>query len=162
MVDGAALGAIRDHPEVARFQSWDRWTQQDSDALIRQMLITRPDMPGSWYQFGVALRNSNDLIGDCGFRAPADCHDQAEIGFTLAPAYWGQGYAREAVAALAEWLFTVRRKKRLFAVVDGRNFRSHALLRGIHFERNPKYDRWVWFKGGFTPEAVFERHRSPI
>ena len=112
-------------------------------------------MRGRWYQFGITLTEGGKLIGDCAIRCPAADPKQAEIGFTLGRAYWGKGYAREAVGALVDWLFTDRGKQRIFAVTDGRNFASQRLLGRLGFRRDPEFDRLVWFKGEFGPEAVW-------
>ncbi|NPV69255.1 MAG: GNAT family N-acetyltransferase [Firmicutes bacterium] len=52
------------------------------------------------------------LIGDCGIRFPAGDDSQVEIGFTIAPAHQGHGYATEAVRAVLRYLFTTLRKHR--------------------------------------------------
>jgi RimJ/RimL family protein N-acetyltransferase len=158
--DAQALSNLRDHVEVARYQSWNRFTPRDAQALIEQMLPRQPDSPGQWYQFGIVLRDSGKLIGDCGLRRPGAEPTQAEIGFTLGQAYWGRGYATEAVSALITWLFETRRKQRIFAVTDSRNNSSRRLLEKLGFRRDRRFDRIVWFKGEFGPESVWVVERT--
>ena len=153
--DAEALSSLRDDPNVARYQSWRRCTLRDAQTLIEQMLPLQPDTRGRWYQFGIVLNKSGELIGDCALRCPAADPKQAEIGFTLGRAYWGKGYASEAVGALVDWLFRLRGKRRIFAVTDGRNFASRRLLERLGFRRDPEFDRLVWFKGEFGPESVW-------
>ena len=153
--DAEALSRVRDDPDVARYQSWRRCTLEDAQALIEEMLPLEPDMRGRWYQFGIVLSVSGELIGDCALRCPAADPKQAEIGFTLGRAYWGKGYASEAVRMLIDWLFGPRGKRRIFAITDGRNFASQRLLGRLGFRRYPEFDRLVWFKGEFGPESVW-------
>ena len=82
LADAEALSTLRDDPEVARYQSWGRFTLKDAQALIECMLPLQPDSRGRWYQFGIVLRDNAELIGDCGLRCPtADvAQAQAEIG----------------------------------------------------------------------------------
>lgn len=59
-----------------------------------------PQRPG-WFQYGI--EREHVLIGDVG----VNLHEnrmQAEIGFTLAPAYQGRGYATEAVRRVVGYL----------------------------------------------------------
>lgn len=44
------------------------------------------------------------VIGECGCKGGVSADDAAEIGYRLAAPYRGQGYGREAVAALVDWL----------------------------------------------------------
>jgi RimJ/RimL family protein N-acetyltransferase len=53
--------------------------------LLRELQATHPDTPGEWFQFAMALRRMDRLIGDCAALVPADDPRQAEVGFTLAP-----------------------------------------------------------------------------
>ena len=153
--DAEALSRLRDDPDVARYQTWRRCTLEDAQALVEQMLPLQPDTRGRWYQFGIVLSESGELIGDCALRCPAADAKQAEIGFTLDRAYWGKGYAREAVGVLVDWLFRLRGKQRIFAVTDGRNFAARRLLERLGFHGDPEFDRLVWFKGEFGPESVW-------
>ncbi len=161
LADAQALSALRSHPETARYQSWEDFSLDDAQALIDDMRLRRPDVRGAWYQLGIVLRESGELIGDCALRCPADDAAQAEIGFTLGYRHWGRGLAAEAVDLLVDWLFTERNKRRVFAVTDGRNAGAHRLLTRAGFERDPRFDRMVWFKGAFGPECVWVRRGDP-
>ncbi len=84
--------------------------------------------PGPWCQLAIRLSGERELIGDLGARVTAEDPRQVEIGFTLAPAYQGCGYATEAVSGLIGHLLGPLRKHRVFASADPRNVRSLALL----------------------------------
>ncbi|MGC5326135.1 GNAT family N-acetyltransferase [Brevibacillus sp. SYSU BS000544] len=42
-------------------------------------------MPGAWFQYTVALKNTGQLIGDCAVHTLQSESDIVEIGFTFAP-----------------------------------------------------------------------------
>lgn len=65
-----------------------------------------------------------------------DTLDDVDIGFALFPAYWGQGYAREAATALLEHARSLG-MARLVAITDPANDASIRLLEalGFRFER---------------------------
>jgi len=56
--------------------------------------------------FGVVLKESGDLIGDCGL-VWQDLPDgtELEVGYHFHRAYWGHGYATEAARACIDYAF---------------------------------------------------------
>ncbi|CAM3178018.1 GNAT family N-acetyltransferase [Leuconostoc rapi] len=50
-------------------------------------------------KYGIALRNTNELIGSVDFRQKED-NQTAEIGYVLTPAQRGQGFMHEAICEL--------------------------------------------------------------
>ena len=66
-----------------------------------------------------------------------------EIGYQLAPEYWGRGYIAEAARALARWAFQ-HSLVELFALVTPANTRGAATARRIGMEwvgESEKYHR---------------------
>lgn len=57
----------------------------------------------------------------------------AEIGYSLVPAHWGTGLAREAVSLLIDYLFEVEGYRRIFADTDPDNAASNGLLTRLGF-----------------------------
>jgi RimJ/RimL family protein N-acetyltransferase len=97
-----AFVAYRSDPETARYQSWEApYRPSQARQFLHELEAIHPDTPGEWFQFAVALRHTDRLIGDCGAHVQAEDSRQAEIGFTLAPQYQGHGYATEAVRRLS-------------------------------------------------------------
>jgi RimJ/RimL family protein N-acetyltransferase len=59
-----------------------------------------------------------------------------EIGYMIHPAYWGQGYATEALRAFLEVLFKRNLEREAYvAVVDGENPASSRVLEKLGFKR---------------------------
>ncbi len=85
----------------------------------------------------------------------ADDPRQVEIGFTLAPAYWGQGLATEAVSGILSYLFGPAQKHRVFASVDPRNAPSIALLERVGMRREAHFRESLWFKGEWVDDVIF-------
>jgi aminoglycoside 6'-N-acetyltransferase len=113
-----------------------------------------PGVPG-WFQYAVALRTDEAvLIGDIGVHLHENLM-QAEIGFTLAPKFQGQGYATEAVLALLRHLFSQQRLLRVSAECDARNTRSASLLERVGFVREGLRRRHTWIKGEWTDDLLF-------
>ncbi len=78
---------------------------------------------GHW---AIELKDSQEVIGFCGLSRFADINGRPEIevGYRLAKAYWGQGYATEAATAVRDLAFERLNIERLIALVDPNNHRS--------------------------------------
>jgi aminoglycoside 6'-N-acetyltransferase len=150
--EAAALAAYRSDPDVARYQSWDAPVSVDeARLLITGYAAADPRLPG-WFQYAVV--HEGVLIGDVG----VNLHDnrmQAEIGFTLAPAYQGHGYAIEAVGRVLQHLFTGQGVHRVSAECDARNVRSARVLERVGFQREGLRRHNTWAKGEWTDDLLF-------
>jgi RimJ/RimL family protein N-acetyltransferase len=153
--DAVELFAYRSDPEVCRYQSWAPESLADAQRFIENLQPVAFETPGTWFQFGIRLRNLRLLIGDLGVHFPVDVPRQAEIGFTLAPAHQGRGLATEAVGGLLDHLFASVHLHRVYASVDPKNLRSIGLLRRIGMRREARFRESVWFRGGWADDVVF-------
>ena len=158
------LVSYRSVPAVARFQGWDApFSLVEGENLIRGTINRDPDTPGEWFQFAVTLRSTGELIGDFGAKTQADDPRQAEIGYTIAPAYQGRGYATEAARALLHYLFGERGMHRVTASCDPRNAASARLLERLGMRLEGHLVESTWSKGEWTDDliyAVLEREWS--
>lgn len=163
--DAAALCAYRSDPEVARYQGWTAFGEEEARAFIAELRASEPGQPGRWYQFAVALREAPGLIGDVGVKVREDGPEAADLGYTLATAHQGRGLASEMVRAAislvrARWGVT-----RIVATIDDRNARSLALARRLGMQEIEAVPT-IW-RGEPCVDRVFElrcppNHASPI
>ena len=150
--DAEAFAAYRSDPEVARFQSWDApLPLAEAQQKVSEFAQGDPEAAG-WFQYAVDL--DGVLIGDLGLNRHENLM-QAELGFTLAPAYQGQGYASEAVRGLLHHLFVERELHRVSAECDVRNTASARLLERVGFTREGLRLSNTWFKGEWTDDVLF-------
>ena len=105
---------------------------------------TRPFEERRGIRWAICLKASDGAgsttpIGSC---ALLDWEDEpiskAELGYSLEPAHWGKGYAREAITAIQRFGFEVMQLDRVEALVWERNDRSIKVLERL----------------GFAPEAL--------
>lgn len=144
--DAEALHAIFVQPEAMAY--WSRPPHTDiaetQDWLAGMIAIP----PGEGEDFIITL--DGRVIGKAGlWRFP-------EIGFILDPACWGQGYAREALAAVIGRAFAVHRLPHVTADVDPRNRRSLTLLARLGFQETGRATR-TWQVGDEWCDSVYLR-----
>ncbi|HEX9038314.1 MAG TPA: GNAT family N-acetyltransferase [Ktedonobacterales bacterium] len=158
--DMPAFLAYRNDPEVARYQSWERVTRREARRYITGQIDRQPGEPGTWFQFAIALKATDALIGDCALHARDDDPRLGEIGYTLARAAQGHGYASEAVRALLAYAFETLALHRVSAIVDCRNAPSVRLLERAGMRREGHLLQCAWYKGEWCDEYLYAMLRS--
>ena len=108
---------------------------------------------GTLYEWGAARREDDRVIGTCTLSSISLPHKRAELGFAVARAHWGRGFASEATEALVRFAFDVLGLHRLEADVDPRNGASIRCLERLGFRREG-YARERYHLGGEVQDAV--------
>lgn len=150
----------RNLPEVAEYQSWTSYSDTQTKAFIASQQNVQPGTPGDWFQFAITLKESGQLIGDCGLYTDLQEPPQGEIGFTLDPHFQGKGYAGEAVMAIFDYAFNTLKLHRIKGIADCLNTPSSALMERIGMRREAHFIQHVWFKGRWSDECWFAVLRS--
>jgi len=141
------LGTYGD-PEVMRYiAGGDPWTRERTRRALERWLRY-------WDDDGFGLFVIEDaegrLLGDCGLlpwdsrtwstgsRKALREHAEVEIGWTLARAHWGRGYATEAGRAIVALAFGDLDLPRLISLIQPGNERSIrvATKLGEHYDRD--------------------------
>ena len=153
--DAAALFHIRSQPAITHFQIWEPKSVADVSAFIARQIKLDLDEPDTWFQLGISLKKSEQLIGDCGLHFLENDSHQTEIGINLAPNQQGNGYATETLTAVFEFLFSDLGKHRVFASTDPENERTIRLLSRLGMRQEAHFRESFWFKGRWTDDLVF-------
>jgi RimJ/RimL family protein N-acetyltransferase len=129
--DAPDLVAALASPDVHRFIALPHpYTRADADRFITG--IARPGRAdGSALECAVAEAATGRLVGSAALRLV----DDAEVGYWIAPAAQGNGYAAEAATVLADWAFSCG-LARVRLACDVRNVASvrTALAAGYRYE----------------------------
>ncbi|MED5524525.1 GNAT family N-acetyltransferase [Gallaecimonas pentaromativorans] len=154
--DLIAFTRYRAEPAIARYQGWQDYQLSDAEALFAGQCALPFPHPDSWYQLAIHDAGG-ELLGDLALHWLTA--QEAEVGFTLAPASQGQGYASEALKLLLAWLFG-QGCLSVKAAVDTRNVPSYRLLERCGFTRTSCHKDAAFFKGEWYSEYHYrlERH----
>jgi RimJ/RimL family protein N-acetyltransferase len=146
--DVAAFVAYRSQPETAHFQSWEApFPEAEARAFLAEMADAHPDTPGQWFQFAIASREDDMLVGDVALFTAGDDPGKVELGYTLDARATGKGLAGEAIMAVLAYAFEQRGKHLVEAWTDARHSRSLALLARLGFQRPDSPPRRGFYKG---------------
>jgi RimJ/RimL family protein N-acetyltransferase len=141
-------------PVVARYQSWESYSEQQAREVIERQKHLSPGLPGQWFTFALELKLTGALIGHIALKTQED-KLQAELGFTLSREYHGQGLAFEAASRVLDYVFFNLEMHRVTAITDCQNHRSVALLDRLGMRREGHFIQNVWFKGRWGDEYLY-------
>lgn len=132
--DVPALFAIFGDPVVTRY--WSTPALPDEGAAAELLGEIRENVRiGRGFQWGIARRTDDAIVGTCTLYRPDFTHRRTEIGFALGQAHWGHGYASEAIRLAIAYAFDVLAFRRVEADVDPRNAASLRTLERAGFLR---------------------------
>jgi RimJ/RimL family protein N-acetyltransferase len=153
--DLAPFLAYLNDPLVARYQTWESYTEEQARQVIEEQQRLSPGQPGKWFTFAAELKEAKSLVGHIALSVKEADPRQAEIGFTFARQYQGRGLAREAAARVLDYCFDSLKLHRVIAVGDAENERSAALLRRLGMRREGHFVENIWFKGKWGSEFLY-------
>jgi RimJ/RimL family protein N-acetyltransferase len=147
--------AYLNDPLVAKYQTWNTYTEQRAREVIEEQKTVSPGIPGSPFLFAVELRNEQSLAGHVVLTVQEKDQLQAEIGFTFARQFHGRGLAKEAASRVLEYVFSELKLHRVIAITDCENLSSTALLARLGMRREGHYIQNIWFKGKWGDEYLY-------
>ncbi|HVK04705.1 MAG TPA: GNAT family N-acetyltransferase [Armatimonadaceae bacterium] len=147
--DWPAVLAYAADPEVLRYRASVPATEAEVRDALARLQEQRRETPRTRYEFAVALPDSDRVIGWLPLLLGRENQD-AEIGWTLARAYWGRGYGTEAARAVLAFAFETLELHRVWARCQPENAASWRVMEKIgmrreaHFVRSQRVrERWV-------------------
>ena len=128
--DAEGMHVVYADEEAMRWWSHPPFTSLDQTRAKLAKNVASTD----WRAWAITLKGDDTAIGQLA------AHEKRqgkviEIGYSLARAHWGKGYAREAVSRLLDLLFREEGNRRVFADTDPDNAGSNNLLESLGFVR---------------------------
>lgn len=150
--DWPAVLAYQSDARYLRFNPWSTRTPEEVRAFVAMFVAQQQEAPRSKFQLAVTLTDSHELIGNCGVRLSAGALGEegaleADMGYELAPRFWGHGYATEAAQAMAAFAFDSLNVHRLSAWCVAENTASVRVLEKLGMKLGGRLRDKEYFKG---------------
>ena len=153
--DWPAAHAYASDPEVVRYMDWGPNTEDETRAFIAGTLRSRQPSPRSHYDFAVTLAESGEVIGGCRIWVESREHLDASIGYSLARAHWGHGYATELATGLIRFGFETLGMHRIWAIVEPENAASARVLEKAGMQREGRLRDHRFAKGLWRDSVIY-------
>jgi len=164
MRDAPDLYAYGRDAEVARHVLWDAYrSEAEARMFVRSLQRQyRHGQPGSW---GIVYKPHGKVIGTIGFMWWNPDHNSAEVGYSLAHAYWNQGIMSEALREIIRFGFVSMGLHRIEAqhecdnpasgrVMEKAGMRHEGTLRGRLYNKGRYVDVELY--------AILRDHFRPL
>lgn len=109
------------------------YTLKDAKLFVKRCIKNTKTRPRRSYDFGIALKEDNKIIGMISITEIDLFHEYATIGYWLGEKYWHKGYAYEALKAIIVFAFTKVKLRRINITVSEKNKSSNKLIKKIGF-----------------------------
>lgn len=152
--------SYRKDPEVARYQGFEPFTREEAQSFIEEHSTKEFGKPGEWMQFGIEMKSTKKLIGDCAIKLNAEDHRLGEIGITISPSYQKMGFAKETLKGILNFLFGLDEFHRITETVDAENVASIKLLESVGFRKEGHFIENIFFNGKWGSEMQFAMLKS--
>lgn len=153
--DVEAVHAYAGDPEVCRFTDWGPNTPAQSQAFIDDALAAsaagRPDA----LTWAVTTAGAGNLVGACSVAVSSREHRRGVMGYVLARAHWGHGYATEAAAAVLRFAREDLALERVEATCRPGNVASQRVLRRIGMQQEGLLRSHVLIRGHREDSLLF-------
>jgi RimJ/RimL family protein N-acetyltransferase len=132
-----SYAAMMADPDVVEFLGTAPMARDD--AWRSMALFLGHGVLRGWTNNAVVEKESGRFVGRCGLWQP-EGWPGLEVGWTLARASWGRGYATEAASAWRDWAFANLDADELVSVVHRDNARSARVAERIGHRRLRKIE----------------------
>ncbi len=129
--------AICSDPQVMQFVAdGQAWTKDRTGQFIQFAAEMLREY--GYCQWALICKADDKLIGYCGF---VKSDNDSEIGWRLAPEYWGKGLATEAARAALEHGMMTLRFRRVIATAQTANLASARVIEKLGMTLERRFDR---------------------
>lgn len=158
--DKAPFAALNADPEVMEHFPAPL-TRAESDGLADRLMaeIARQ----GWGLWAVERKTDGLFMGFVGLHNPENLPFSpcTEIGWRLARAFWGHGYATEAARACLDFAFDVLREKSVVSFTAVSNERSQAVMRRLGMKQDCFFEHPAVPVGHrIRPHVLFRLHEA--
>jgi RimJ/RimL family protein N-acetyltransferase len=153
--DWPAVLAYQSDPRYLRYYHWTGRTPEEVQEFVGMFLAQQQQRPRLKFQLAVVLKETEQLIGNCGIRLKELEAREADIGYEFSPEHWGRGYATEAARAIVYFGFTELRLHRIWSWCIAENTASARVLQKLGMRPEGRLRENEYFKGRYWDTLLF-------
>lgn len=138
-MDIDALHLIFIDPNVMAAFNYPPFTREQMERWLQRNLDHQKEF--GYGLFSVILKESGELIGDCGLEQMEDM-GAAELGYDFRSDFWNQGYATEAAVAVRDYAFQVLHLPQLISLIRVGNLASRRVAEKVGMTLAEEFTRY--------------------
>ena len=148
--DWPAVLTYQRDPRYRRFYPWIDRTEAELRDFVQMFVHQQAERPRRRFQLAITLPDDRRVIGNCGIRRKPENDWEADIGYEVAPEYWGRGYATEAALAIVDFGVRELRLHRISPWCIADNATSVRVLEKVGLQPEGRLRENEYFKGALV------------
>jgi ribosomal-protein-alanine N-acetyltransferase len=153
-----SLGDVEDAFAYATDVEWARYlwlvpqpyTHRDAEEFVARAVLE-----GWTNQAQFAIEFEGHAIGGIRLNIIDPLGRTAALGYNVARAHWGKGFATEAASAVVNYGFTTLNLHRIFATADARNLASIRVMQKLGMRQEGVLRQHRYFRGEHVDEVHY-------
>ena len=141
--------------DVTRYLLWTPHISLTQTEKYIKLLQRKYDN-GSFWDFGLTFKEDGRFIGTCGITSIDDSTNTLDIGYVLAPGYWGKGIATEAAKTVMKYCFDTFGAEKICGKFMEGNLGSMGVMKKLGMTLEGVYKRSMYVKGEYKTIHVYE------
>jgi ribosomal-protein-alanine N-acetyltransferase len=141
-------------PLVTRYYDVETFTRKEQAVRLIQWCANRFKYHDG-IRWGIVHRQTQQLVGSCGFHNIRKRHRKAEMGYELGVDQWGKGFATEAVNRIIDFGFRHLDLNRIEAWTMLDNVNSMHVLEKAGFSKEGILRDYGYWHGGFHDALMY-------
>ena len=141
------------NPKTSEFLLWEPHKSLEYTREFIELVISRYKS-GEYNDWALVHKETNKMIGTCGFTRIDQENSIVEIGYVISPEYWGMGFATEAASKIIEFAFDELQVNRIEAKFMFGNEASLAVMKNIGMKFEGYQRDALFVKGKFRTIGV--------
>ena len=151
--DWTAVQEYASDKDVTKFMIWGPNNEQSTKQFLREAIARNQEIPRRSYEYAIVL--SDDLIGGCTLTLLHHEDRMAEVGYVLNKAYWGNGYALQALQLLLKLAFDKLALHRVIASCNAVNKQSERVMQKAGMRKEGHFLRDCFIKGKWRDTLLY-------
>ncbi len=152
--DWQSVLAYASDAEVLRYRMAQPATPEQVQNGLAKIAAQRDAVPRTRYEMAIVRKDTGELIGWLPLLL-GDGNNDAEIGWTLARAHWGHGYATEAACFGLQFAFETLNLHRVWARCAALNTASWRVMEKLKMRREGHHKQNQFLKGAWIDTFVY-------
>jgi RimJ/RimL family protein N-acetyltransferase len=147
--------AYQRDPRYLQFYPWADRTEAEVRRFVKLFVDQQTEPPRRNFQFAITFPDGGQVIGNIGIRRKPENDWEADIGYELAPEYWGRGYATEAALAIVDFGFRELGLHRISSWCIADNAASARVLERVGLRPEGRLRENEHFKGRWWDTLLY-------
>ena len=153
--DWQAVLAYQSDPRYLRYYEWESRDESGVREFLQMFFHQQKQNPRLKFQLAVTLRETGELIGNCGIRKDSTESRLGDIGYEFSPEHWGRGYATEAAREIVRFGFEELGLHRIWSWCVADNVGSWRVMEKIGMHREGHLRENEFYKGRWRDTLMY-------